>query len=264
MKYHHRIIRVLMFAAVGVLSGCSGMQTESVAINKNTVSSESALQAYTTLGLQYLQGRDTVSAKAAVQKALDINEDYAPAYNALALIFQVESELELAEQYYKKAIALDGSSAMFHNNYGAFLFSQERYKEACEQLAIATQDPFYSNRAQTFENLGRCYLEIQQVEPAMHAFERSLKSGGARPVPLVALADLHLAKGDLPMADRYFTQFTEMINAKRVNHSAKSLWVGIKLAREKGKSSSAATYALLLKNLFPESDEYKQYKESAR
>ncbi len=243
--------------------GCAATQ-ETTAINKKTVSTEGALQAYTTLGLQYLQSGDTVNAKVAVQKALDINANYAPAFNALALIFQAEDEMTLAEQYYKQAIAAEPGAAMYHNNYGAFLYAIKRYNESCVELARATEDPFYTGRAQAFENLGRCYEQIGQIDPAIHAFERTLKTGGVRPFALVELADLYLSKGDEANAELYYRQFSELIDSKRVNHTAKSLWVAIRLARVNGKASSSATYALLLKNLFPDSDEYRQYKESAR
>lgn len=254
-------LTLVLLSGVALFAGCSDQQT---VINKNTVSTEAALQSYTMLGLQYLQGGDTVSAKAAVQKALEIDSKYPQAYNALGLIFQFEAEDVLAERYFQKAISIDPSSSMFHNNYGAFLFAQKRYEQACKELAAATEDPFYSNRAQAFENLGRCYLQINQADLARHAFERSLKSGGSRPLPLVALAQLYFESGQLPEAERYFKQFTDMVSNKRVEHSAQSLWVGIQLARARGNVSMAATYALLLKNLYPDSEEYRQYKESAR
>lgn len=256
------ILMGLFFGAF--LSGCATSSSESVAINQSTVSSEGALQAYTTLGLQYLQTGDSVNAKSAVQKALDINPTYAPAFNALGLIFQVEGEIPLAEQYYKKAIEQEPASAMFHNNYGAFLFSEKRYQEACVELAKATEDPFYNSRSQAFENLGRCYQEVGRNDVAIHAFERSLKTGGVRPLALVELSDIYLTAGNVLKAEEYFSQFTDMVNSKRVNHSSKSLWVGIRLARENSKVSLATTYTLLLKNMYPESDEYMQYKESVR
>lgn len=246
------------------LSGCATSQSESVAINKNTLSSEGAQQAYTSLGLQYLQSGDSVNAKSAVQKALDINLDYAPSYNALALIFQFEGEIALAEKYYQKAIDLEPDSAMFHNNFGAFLFSEKRFQEACAELAKATEDPFYNSRSQAFENLGRCYQEIGRNDVAVHAFERSLKTGGVRPLALVELSDIYLSNGNMLKAEEFFSQFTELVNSKKVNHSSKSLWVGIRLARENNKVSLATTYTLLLKNMYPESDEYKKYKESVR
>ncbi|WP_075173869.1 type IV pilus biogenesis/stability protein PilW [Neptunomonas phycophila] len=256
---------VVLSVLVLNLYACTNLQTDDQKyVNKNTVSSEAALEAYTRLGLQYLRGGDTSSAKSSVQRALEIREDYAPAYNALGLIFQVEDEKGLAEQYYRKAISLDEKSAMFHNNYGAFLFSQQRYEEACKQLAIATEDPFYNSRGQAFENLGRCLNRIGKTAEAISAFERSLKTGGRRPQALVELAQLYLDANQIANAEGYYKEFSGLVDDKRVSHSAKSLWVGILIARMNNDVSTAATYALLLKNLYPASEEYKSYKESAQ
>jgi type IV pilus assembly protein PilF len=256
---------VVFSLLVSSLYACTHVQTDDQKyVNKNTVSSEAALEAYTRLGLQYLRGGDTSNAKSSVQRALDIKQDYAPAYNALGLIFQVEAEKVLAEEYYQKAISLDNESAMFHNNYGAFLFSERRYEEACKQLEIATADPFYSSRGQAFENLGRCLNRIGRTAEAITAFERSLKTGGRRPQALVELAQMYLEANQIANAEGYYKEFSGLVDDKRVNHSAKSLWVGILIARMNNDVSTAATYALLLKNLYPASEEYKSYKESAR
>ena len=232
--------------------------------NRNDVSSDAALEAYTRLGLQYLQARDTANARASVQRALEINNDYAPAYNALGLIFQFEDETQLAEQYYKDAIRLDRDSAMFHNNYGAFLYAQKRYREACNELEKATSDPFYTGRGRAFENLGRCYNQIGENVKALDAFERSLKTGGRRPYSLVELAQLYLSVNDLAKAEGYYKEFERLVDDKRIDHSAKSLWVGIQLSRANSDTSKSVTYALLLKNLYPDSQEYQLYKESTR
>lgn len=253
------IVVLAIIAGSGTLTGCSTV-TESA--SQQGKSPTATMQAYTRLGLQYLQSGDLVNAKVAVQKALEIDADFAPAYNALGLIFQVEEEKGLAQKYYLKAIELEPDSAMFHNNYGAFLFAEERYTEACKQLAQATQDPFYSNRAQAFENLGLCYRKIDVDDAAIKAFRRSLNAGGARPESLIQLSDLYLMQGDMTLADTYYDQFVELVNQQRVEHTARSLWLGIQLARAKNKSSTAATYGLLLKNLYPKSDEYRLYKEA--
>lgn len=249
-----------LLLCAALVAGCSAKN--SAIINGEAVSPEDAAQSYTVLGLQYMQTGDTVNAKAVVQKALEIEPNYGPAFNALGLIFQMEDEMGLAESYYRQAIGADPESAMFHNNYGAFLFAQKRYSEACKELAQATQDPFYNRRANAFQNLGRCYVKTGQNQLATHAFERSLKIGGNQPLALVELADLFLMQKNLAKADAYYRQFTDLINKRRVEHSPRSLWVGIKLARLNGKASTAATYALLLKNLYPDSEEYKQYKDT--
>lgn len=249
---------VLTFVMVLVVAGCATKGSSS------STDKAQAFEAYTRLGYEYLQTGDVVNAKASFKRSLDINTSYAEAYNGLALAFQLEGDSKIAEQYYRKATSLDPSSAMIHNNFGAFLFAEKRYEEACRELARATEDPFYNRRAQAFENLGRCYRNIGNAEAAKHAFQRSLQVTSNRPVALVELSELLLLEGSYPEANKYFDRFLAMVENRRIEHYAKSLWVGIRLARHEGNVSRSATYALILKNLFPESDEYREFEESTR
>lgn len=252
---------MMLLLSATLMTGCAGQQTGS----GNAASSpQEALEAYTSLGLQYLQAGNTVNAKMSVQRAIEIDSNYAPAYNAMALIFQSEQEFVLAEEYFKKALARDATSAMIHNNYGAFLFARQRYQEACRELNQATIDPFYPQRAQALENLGRCYLLVDSTDEAQESFRRSLAINGNRPLALVELSALLLDRNDIAGSNRLFERFRELVEQKRTEHTAKSLWLGIRLARAERNVSRAATYALLLKNLYPKSQEYRLYEETAQ
>ncbi|MGH1463606.1 MAG: type IV pilus biogenesis/stability protein PilW [Neptuniibacter sp.] len=225
----------------------------------------SSYEAYSRLGFEYLQAGDTTNAKSSFHRSIGINPGYAEAYNGLALTFQLEGDDKIAEQYYKKATKLEPSSAMMHNNFGAFLFAKGRYSEACVELARATEDPFYNRRAQAFENLGRCYRFIDRIDAAKHAFKRSLQvSSSGRPVALVELSEIYLSENQLVKSEQFFNQFLEFVESRRFEHYAKSLWVGIRIARMNGNSHRSAAYALILKNLYPDSEEYQEYKESVR
>lgn len=252
------------FALTAVMSvglvGCSGMATDS----RLAPSELESIDSFTKLGIQYLQAGDTVSAKETLQRALNAKGNYAPALNGMALVFQAEQENELAEKYFREAISADSSAAMVHNNFGAFLYSQKRYSEACAELARATEDPFYPLRAQAFENLGRCYRLLGKDEPAEFVLRRALQLQQERPIAAIELADLLLTKGQMEEAAQLFDSYKQLVDSGRLSHSAKSLWVGVRVSRFKGSASRAATYALLLKNLYPESEEYKNYEESGR
>ncbi|GGO85977.1 type IV pilus biogenesis/stability protein PilW [Marinobacterium nitratireducens] len=247
-------------ALVLALAGCSSNSTQQQGMQ--SASKDDTLEAYTQLGLQYLRAGDTLSAKDALQRALEIDDDYAGIYNGLALIFQVEQEFDLAEKNFRKAVSLDSDSAIFHNNFGAFLYARGRYEEACTELARATEDPFYPRRAQSFENLGRCYRTLGRSEAAQHAFERALHLGPVRSLALLELTDLHLRAGRVSEAQSYYDRFSELIDSRQVEHSAQSLWLGIQLSRLNGNGTRAATYSLLLKSLYPQSPEFALYKES--
>jgi len=253
---------VLLIVAACVVSACT-TTSEGYSSTANA-SPEAALESYTSLGLQYLRAGNTASAKGPLQRALQIDSNYAPAFNALALVFQAEDDMALAEGYFRKAVAADPQSAMIHNNFGAFLYSRQRFEEACQELARATEDPFYQARAQAFENMGRCYRKIGRLDVAEHAFNRALTLSRQRPIALIELADILLAKGDAAGATALFDQFREYVDAKQIDHFSLSLWVGVRVARHEKNAGRAATYALLLKNMFPESAEYRLYKESAQ
>lgn len=251
-----KLIRLtLILFLLQPLSGC----LTDIAKKENKGSSH---EAYVQLGLEYLQNSDTVNAKDAFQKAIKINPNYADSYNGLGLTFQLESDDKLAEEYFRKASALAPKSAMIHNNLGAFLFSKKRYKEACKQLAIATEDPFYNKRSQAFENLGICYRQLQQNQSAKLAFRRALQITSFRLKSLIELSDLLLLDKSYEDANKYYNYFLKMIEEHRLEQNAKSLWVGIRLARHNGNGRQAATYILLLKNMYPNSEEFRAYEES--
>lgn len=248
---------VSVFLLLVLLSGCVSSR-----VTQTDASPEAAQQAYTQLGIQYLQAGDTVNAKNSLQRAITIGDRYAPAHNALGLVFQSEREFELAETYFKRAIELDSMSAIFHNNYGAFLYARQRYEEACHQFTRATEDPFYSSRAQAFENMGRCYIKLGRLEIAEHALKRSLDLQRDRPYAQVALAGLLLDQGNLVEAVSRYNRFRSQVDARVAEHDANSLWVGVRIARADRNTGLAATYGLLLKNLYPESEEFRLFEES--
>ena len=45
--------------------------------------------------------------------------------------------------------------------------------------------------------------------------------------------------------------------------TSRSLWLGVRLSRVLGDQDQLSSYALALKNLFPESPEYRLYQERA-
>ncbi|MDO6564869.1 type IV pilus biogenesis/stability protein PilW [Amphritea sp. 1_MG-2023] len=240
-----------------LIAGCAGQN-----VSTTEQDTPKAVQAYNTLGMQYLRRADTSNAKLAFQRSIELDAKSAQAYNGLAMVFQLEKDTELAESYFKKAIKVEPDSAMLHNNYGAFLFSLERYAQACKELARATEDPFYSQRSQAFENLGRCYRLIDRLDAAEHAFKRSLTLKPDRPLAILQLASVLIEKDNHEEAANLFDRFSKMVDEKRVQHNAQSLWLGVQISRLKNSSIDAATYGLILKNMYPDSEEYRQYKES--
>ncbi len=145
------------------------------------------------LGTAYLRQGDYSRAKDNLMKALAIDAQSAPAHHTLAIVFQQEREYELAESYFRRAIALAPEMIAVRNNFGAFLYAQGRPVEAVEQLTIATEDRFYELRPQAFENLGVAYLALDDRAAARNAFERAEALNPRLPRTLLELTLLNLA-----------------------------------------------------------------------
>jgi type IV pilus assembly protein PilF len=124
------------------VSACTTTDTNNDS-NADSASAE-LVQRHLDLAVGYLRNRDYQRAKEKLAKALDIDPKNADVHATYGTVFQLEGELELAEEYFKQAVRYDSNSAQIRNSYGAFLFSEKRFQEAVEQLSKASEDRFYS------------------------------------------------------------------------------------------------------------------------
>ncbi len=223
---------------------------------------EKAVDNYTKLGLGYIQQGRYDRARARLNRALEIDADYAPANNAMALLLQSEREPELAEEYFLKSINLDDEFSQGQYNYGMFLMQQRRYEQACQHLKNAARDVEYQQRGKAYQNLGLCYYRNGQTDLAITTYERMLKVQRFNAPVLVNLSTLLLEKRRYDEAQQYFDRFTRIVERKQSQHSANSLWLGIRLGRLNQKGDLVKQLATQLKANFPQSAEYQLFKDT--
>ena len=118
---------VLVLIVSTALASCVTV-TESRLTKKK--SPEKAVENYTQLGLGYLNRNRPDLARKRLQKALSIDEDYAPANDAMGLLWQSESEFDLAEEFFKKAINEDSSFLIAQHHLGRLYTQLKRYDDA--------------------------------------------------------------------------------------------------------------------------------------
>ncbi|WLQ17290.1 type IV pilus biogenesis/stability protein PilW [Hahella aquimaris] len=262
MENVKRTIKTAVLAMVlgGVLAGCVTTVTGPYT---NKASEEKASQQYVQLGLAYYQQGDLDSALQKLKRALEIKSDNAEALAALGLVYQRQKESLLAEKQFKSALRSDSNFTRGRTYYAAYLYEEGRYKEAVEQLERASEDVSYESRAQVFSNIGLIRLRMGEIEPAIRAYEKSLTLRHGQPDVVYALASLYFDKGGLSQADKLYSSFWEAVRRGGASHSPASLALGIKIAREKKDLNEEASLMLLLKNMFPNSAEYKTMKGSS-
>ncbi|WP_010484596.1 type IV pilus biogenesis/stability protein PilW [Pseudomonas sp. S9] len=215
---------------------------------------EEARDAYIQLGLGYIQQGASERAKVPLKKALEIDSSSADAHAALALVFQLEMEPQLADEHYRSAISQRPGDARLLNNYGSFLFEQKRYGEAMERYKQAAQDNLYPERSRVFENLGVTALAMDKPEEAKKYFQRTLRLNSRQPRALLAMAEISYKELDYVAARGYYDSYS-LISEQ----NAASLLLGARLAKIFDDRDKSASLGLQLKRLYPGTAEYKQY-----
>ena len=107
-----------------------------------------------------------------------------------------------------KSLRFDAHDGGLWNNYGAFLFAQSKYKQACSALRRAIEDPEYTAQADAYENLGRCWLKLDAATRAQAAFLHSVQINEQKPLAWLALARLEYQQQHCSKAWRHYENFT--------------------------------------------------------
>ncbi|MDO9617432.1 MAG: type IV pilus biogenesis/stability protein PilW [Pseudomonas sp.] len=243
----------LFLLLASLLAGC--VSTGNVDPMRTGKGRDDARDAYIQLGIGYLQQGAGERAKVPLKKALDLDSSSADAHAALALVFQREMEYKLADEHYRKALSQRSSDARLLNNYGGFLFEQERYQEALEHYQKASLDTLYPERSRVFENLGLTAMKLNQREQAKTYFERSLRLNSRQPRALLEMAVIHYEERQYVPARGYYDSYSQL-----AEQNARSLLLGANLATIFEDRDKAASLGLQLRRLYPGTPEYQQYR----
>jgi len=250
-----RQLAALIFLAQVLLlqAGCV-TTTENSLYTKAEVDRQAALDSHVQAARDYLQRGDTDNALRHLRKAVEIDPDAAEVHATTAYAYELTRDFKLADEHYRKALRADPKLSSARNNYGVFLFKQGRIDDARHQFRLAVEDTLYSRRFDAFYNLAMCDLKLGEVDDAQENLERSLTLNRQYAPAMLELAGIYLEQGQAGTAQQLYDNFRT-----RSRQNAHSLWLGIRIAAANGNRDALASYALALKNLFPESEEYALY-----
>lgn len=184
------------------LGGCAGRDAH--------VEEEGAAEAYTQLGLAYLERNNLARALAALDRALEHAPSDPEALQAMAVVYQRQDEAQLADQAFRRALRADPEFTRARNNYAAFLYGEGRIEEACDQLERATRDAQYPRRAQLFANLGRCRQAQDDVTAARRSLERAQSLDPRYAESYLRLAELELSQDNLSRAQQQLSHYVRL------------------------------------------------------
>lgn len=236
-------------------------QTSTRPTDNRNLDQQEIARVRTSLAAQYIRKNELDTAKRQLEKALAADSRYAPAYDMMGVLLQQEGSrinLEKADEYFKKAIALDKDFEQVHNNYGVYLSQMKRYKEAAEQFEIAGAALGYEGRIGALENLGRTYLQLDNHPAAAKAFLRALDGNRNSIIAHIELVDLLLEQQRVQQAQRLYDETLVLVQGQGI--SPRLLLQGIKIAAAQNNKTTRQQLAQQLLSAYPLSDEAKQLK----
>ena len=244
--------RLALIGPILILFSCSANQPS---LFKPTDESSEIVQRHLDLGIGYMRNGDYPRAKEKLNRALEIEPESASIHGTFGLLFQLEGEVELAEEYFLAAIRYDSESARTRNLYGAFLFSEERYFESIDQLRKASDNRFYPNRPSVFENLGVAYSKIDDKSAAEQAFTRAVQLNPEQTRALLELAVIRFDQQNYIESRDLYRR-----HVATAPKSPRALLLCVRLARVFRQHDEEASCAEVLEGIYPSSKEYREYR----
>jgi len=220
---------------------------------------ERASELNAQLGLGYMNEGQFQRAKGKLDKALKFNPDNANAYHYMAELYRRLREFDKAEENYKKAMSLAPSDMNIQNNYGVYLCERGLYDRAYQHFKKIIANPLYAARANAYENIGLCAMREGKLQRAEKSFKAALAINSKMPKSLLQMAQLSFDKGRIREAYRFYSRYIAISP-----QSPESLWIGILLERERGNKDTVASYKILLKGKYPDSEEAKRLRRLER
>lgn len=207
------------------------------------------------LGIEYMRQGKYEDALEKLNRSILAKPDFAPSYNVLGLLYQQLGELDNAEAHFKKSIKLDPTDSSTYNNYALFLCNNDRLEEAEATFLNAANNPFYDSPEIALTNAGICVYDIKP-DVGEEYFKQALIKNPEFSHALLQMADISYNRGQYKSSHQYLERFK-----KSANHTPKSLWLGVRVYSELGYKDDVASYALLLRNKYPDSKETKSLME---
>jgi len=251
MKLSRATCYLVVLTALG---GCEQFAKDPIGVSGR---GNEVAEANYRLGVAYLNQGDFARALEKLNKASDADPGFAPTYAALGLLYHRMGQPVEAEQQFKRAINLSPRDGVIQNAYGSFLCQQNRFEEAEQTFLKAAENPLYETPEQALTNAGTCALKYNQTEKAEAYFRRALEKNPKVPIALLQMSQMSYDQGNYLSSRGYLQRYLAV-----ANHTPNSLWLGIRIEQQLGDRDALSSYALLLKNNFPDSEEAKLLQQS--
>ncbi len=249
-----------------LLAGCANPQGAaggpSVGGDIVTASDEPDIRRRARLRLElatgYFEQGQTNVALDEIKQALATDPTYTEAYNMRGLVYMRLNDIPLAEDSFRRALALNPRDADVAHNYGWLLCQQSRYSDSFRMFAQAEANPTYTGKAKTLMTQGVCQIRAGLRAEAEQSLMQSYELDAGNPITGYNLANLLYQRDELTRSQFYIRRLN---NSEFAN--AQTLWLGIKTEHKLNNRVAVQQLADQLKKRFAKSPETAAYERGA-
>ena len=252
------ITRIIIMLMVLTLTACGGMSKT----RKNEIDDKKeAANVNVQLASGYMQRGQFEIAKEKLLKAIDLDDNYVPAYTTMAVLMNRLGNVDEAENYYLDALDIDSNNPELLNNYGTFLCQHKKLEDAKEQFNKAINNQFYTTPHVAHGNLGYCMMKADSpdYELAEKHLRKALEANPKMRSSLMAMGELGIKTQRYLMARAYMQRYHSVARP-----SASSLWVQIQAEKALGDKKHLLKLTTRLLDDFPDSAEAGKVKRAVR
>ena len=245
----------LTTVAVVSVSGCaSSMSGSTMNSDRVTESDEPEARRRARLRLElavaYFDKGQTTDALDHLKQSIAADPGLFEAYNLRGLIYMRLNDIPLAEESFRRALAINPRAASIQHNYAWMLCQQSRFPESTQLFNTALANPEYGERAKTLMAMGLCQMKGGQFAEAETSFVRSYELDAGNPITAYNLSQLLYQRAEYVRAQFYLRRLN---NSELAN--AESLWLGVKVERRMENRDAMSQLSTQLKKRYPQSRE---------
>jgi type IV pilus assembly protein PilF len=190
-----------------------------------------------------------------VKLAIAADPNLVEAFNLRGLIYASLGDDKLAEESFRRALAIGPRDADTMNNFGWYLCQQRRYAESIALFNQALAVPQYRDAPRTLLALGVCQSYAGQLADSQRSLERAQELDPTNPAAAINLAAVLYQRGDYERA----RVTIRGVNAVPAIANAETLWLAARIEHRLGDRSALESFGNQLRRRFPESREAKAF-----
>ena len=173
-------------------------------------------------------------------------------YNIYGLVYALLGDNAKAEQNFQRALALAPQDSDIRHNWGWYLCSNDRPREAIPEFELALRNPLYRTPEIALVNAGRCSVAIGDLAGAESYFKRAQARTPNNAAAAYGLALLAYRAGRLEEARGWTRRLTQ-----QAAPTPEVLYLGMCVERKAGDRGAEGSYVFQLRNRYPDSAEAK-------